>query len=298
MSETIANERAGLSPPTPPNAPRPTLPDEPLVVIRPSKSWVAINLRDLWAYRELLYFLAWRDIKVRYKQTALGLLWVVMQPLLLTLIFTVFLGRLARVPSDGIPYPLFIFVGLLPWTFFSNAVSNSGTSLVGNSHLITKVYFPRLIVPAAAVLARLMDFLVAFTILIGMLAFYGVAPTPNLLLLPVMALLTTAMALGFGLLIAALNVRYRDVGVVLPVLLQLWMFVSPILYPTSLVPESWRGLYVLNPVVGVIDGFRASILGHPFNWGALAITALATVFLLIYSTYTFRRYEKDFADVI
>lgn len=299
MSESIANEGAGLGAKAPPpRAPHAALPEEPLVVIKPSNSWVAANLRDIWAYRELLYFLAWRDLKVRYKQTVLGLLWVVMQPLLLTLIFTVFLGQLARVPSDGVPYPLFIYVGLLPWTFFSNAVANSGTSLVSNSHLITKVYFPRLIVPAAAILARFVDFLVAFAILVGMLAFYRVAPTPNLLLLPLMAVLTTALALGVGLLIAALNVRYRDVGVVLPVVLQLLMFVSPVLYPVTLVPERWRGLYALNPLVGVVEGFRASIFGLRFNWAALAVTAAATVLLLVYSTYTFRRYEKDFADII
>ena len=300
MAGSITDAQAGLKPSagTPPHSLQPSLPEEPLVVIKPTSSWVAVNLRDLWAYRELLYFLAWRDLKVRYKQTVIGLLWVVLQPLLLTLVFTIFLGRLARVPSDGIPYPLFVYVGLLPWTFFSNAVSNSGTSLVGNAHLITKVYFPRLIVPSAAILARLVDFLIAFVILVALMLFYRISPTLNLLLLPVMALLTAVLALGLGLLIAALNVKYRDVGIVLPVVLQLWMFVSPILYPSTLVPGEWRGLYALNPLVGIVDGFRASIFGQPFNWRALAVTALVSLCLLVYSAYTFRRYEKGFADVI
>ena len=239
------------------------LPDEPLVQIEPGKPWSVRELRDLWLYRELLYFLVWRDIKVRYKQTALGVAWVVMQPVLTALIFSVFLGALARVPTDAddLPYPLFVFAGLLPWTFFSGAVANSGNSLVGSAHLITKVYFPRVLIPVAAVGARLVDFLISFAVLGGLLAFYRVWPGWNLLMLPAMVALVALLALGVGLWTSAANVRYRDVGVALPVLVQLWMFASPVVYPVRLVPEAWRGWYSLNPLVGVISGFRSALLG-------------------------------------
>lgn len=275
------------------------LPGEPLVTIQPSKSGAALNLRDLWTYRELLYFLAWRDLKVRYKQTLLGIAWVVLQPLLLMLIFTVFLGMLARVPSEpGIAYPLFIYVGLLPWTFFSSAVSTSGGSLVSNSYLITKVYFPRMIIPAAVTAARLVDFAIAFVVLVPLAIYYGVTITWNIAMLPVLVLLTLLLALGFGTLVSALNVRYRDVGVILPVIIQLWMFVSPVFYPTSLVPEEWRTIYALNPLVGIIDGFRAALFGRGFNWTALAVSAVITMVVLVYSLYMFRRAERSFADII
>jgi lipopolysaccharide transport system permease protein len=274
------------------------LPAEPLVTVEPSGSWRALDLAELWSHRELLYFLTWRDLKVRYKQTLLGVAWVVMQPLLMTVVFTVFLGMLARVPTERVPYPLFVYAGLLPWTFFSGAVVGSGTSLVSNSHLITKVYFPRLIVPAAAVGARLIDFCVAFTIIVAMMIFYRVPLTANLLLLPPLLLLATALALGCGLLLSAVNVRYRDIGVALPVFIQLWMFVSPVLYPTSLVPESWRGIYALNPLVGIIDNFRAALFGGGFNWTALAISAAFALVLLVFSAFEFKRVEKSIADVI
>ncbi|MBA3715144.1 MAG: ABC transporter permease [Pyrinomonadaceae bacterium] len=275
-----------------------SLPEEPLFVIEPSNSWVAINLRDLWGYRELLYFLMWRDVKVRYKQTALGITWVVMQPLLTTLIFTVFLGMLVRVPSDGLPYPLMAYAGLLPWTFFSGSVSTSSNSLVSSANLITKVYFPRMIIPAAAVGARLVDLGIAFVILAGMMLYYRVSLTLNFFMLPVLVVLVTLLALGFGMLTSALNVKYRDVGMILPVLIQLWMYVSPILYPLSLIPEQWRGLYSINPMVGIVDGFRSILLGRPFNWTALGFSTIITIILLIYSAYMFRRVEKGFADVI
>jgi lipopolysaccharide transport system permease protein len=274
------------------------LPAEPLVVVEPSGTWRALDLAGLWAQRELLYFLTWRDLKVRYKQTLLGVAWVVMQPLMMTVVFTVFLGMLARVPTERVPYPLFVYAGLLPWTFFSGAVVGGGTSLVSNSHLITKVYFPRLIVPAAAVGARLVDFCVAFTIIVGMMVFYRVPLTANLLMLPPLLLLATALALGCGLLLSAINVRYRDIGVALPVFIQLWMFVSPVLYPTSLVPEAWRGVYALNPLVGVIDNFRAALFGGGFNWPALGLSAAFTAALLVFSAYEFKRVEKSIADVI
>ncbi|MEJ7615973.1 MAG: ABC transporter permease [Pyrinomonadaceae bacterium] len=274
------------------------LPEEPLVVIEPSRSRVPLNLRDLWAHRELVYFLTWRDLKIRYKQTVFGAAWVILQPLLTTIVFTVFLGRLARVPSDGVPYPLFAYAGLLPWTFFSYAVGSSSNSIIGNSNLITKVYFPRIIIPVAAVAARIVDFAVAFVILAGLLIYYKVALTINIVMFPVLVMLTTLLALGVGMWVSALNVRYRDVGVVLPVALQLWMFVSPIVYPSSLVPAGWQRLYNLNPLVGIVEGFRASVFGQSFNWPALAVSTVITLVALIYSAYAFRRMEKSFADIV
>src|ERR1700686_5124718 len=212
----------------------------PLIRIRPSKGWVALRLRDLWSYRELLYFLTWRDIKVRYKQTVLGASWAIIQPLFTMLLFTLFFGRLAGLPSDGIPYPIFAYAGLLPWTFFSNAVTNSGNSLVGSSNLITKVYFPRMIIPGAAVGAGLVDFAIAFVVLAALMIYYGIALTPSLLALPLLLALTALLALGVGMWTSALNVKYRDVRYALPFVIQLWMFASPIIYPASLMPQKWR----------------------------------------------------------
>ena len=214
------------------------LPDQPLISIRPSRTWVALNLRDLWAYRELLFFLTWRDVQVRYKQTVLGVAWAIIQPLATMLIFTLFFGKLAGMPSEDIPYPLFAYAGLLPWTFFSNAVTNSGNSLVGSSNLITKVYFPRMIIPGAAVGAGLVDFAIAFALLAGLMAYYHVAVTWSILMLPVLVALTTLLALGVGMWMSALNVKYRDIRYALPFLIQLWMFASPIIYPASIVPRA------------------------------------------------------------
>jgi homopolymeric O-antigen transport system permease protein len=275
------------------------LPDEPLVRIRPGATRRLLDLHDLGPYRELLYFLTWRDVKVRYKQAFLGMAWVVVQPVLMTVIFTVFLGVLARVPSERrVPYPLFAYVGLLPWTFFSSAIQSSATSVVNNTHLITKVYFPRLIVPAAAVAARLVDFGVGFVVLIGLMILYGVTPTWHAAALPLLILLTVLLALGVGLSISALNVKYRDVGIIVPVAVQLWMFVSPVLYPTSLVPERWHSLYALNPLVGIIDGFRAAIFGRPFDWCALLSSTVITALVVVQGLYLFRRTEMSFADAI
>lgn len=275
-----------------------SLPSEPLVTVEPGRNWGLPDFGEIWSYRELLYFLTWRDLKVRYKQTLLGVAWVVMQPLMMTLVFTVFLGMLARVPSDGVPYPIFVYAGLLPWTFFSGAVLGAGTSLVSNSHLVTKVYFPRMIIPAAAVMARLADFCVAFTIILGLMTFYRVAPTWNLLMLPALVALASLLAFGCGLLLSAINVKYRDVGVALPVFIQLWMFVSPILYPTSLVPPAWRRLYELNPFVGIVDNFRTALFGGEFQWFSLGVSVAATVVVLVVSMFEFRRVEKSLADVI
>lgn len=270
----------------------------PMVVIEPSKPWIAINVRDLWLSRELLYFLVWRDLKVRYKQTVLGIAWVVFQPVLMTIIFTVFLGRWVRVPSDGVPYALFAYAGLLPWTFFSGAVLSTSNSLVGNAHLITKVYFPRLIIPIASVAARLVDLGVAFVILIGLMFYFRAPITSHLLMIPFLILLVALLALAFGLWTSAVNVKYRDVGIALPVLIQLWMFASPIVYPLSLVPPRWRFVYSLNPLVGVTEGFRAALFGLRLNRTALSISIVVTLVLLIYSTYAFRRREKTFADIV
>jgi len=272
--------------------------DRPLVTIEPNKRWSADEVRDLWAYRELLYFLTWRDVKVRYKQTELGVAWAILQPLLTMLIFTIFFGKLARVPSDNIPYPIFAYAGLLPWTFFANALSNSGNSLVGSANLITKVYFPRLIIPGAAVAAGLVDFAIGFVILILLMIYYQVGLTWNLLMFPVLLLLTTLLALGMGMWLSALNVKYRDVRFALPFLIQLWMFVSPIIYPASFVPASLRWVLALNPLTGIIEGYRSSLFGLPFNWTALAISAGITLALLVYSAYVFRQMEKSFADII
>jgi lipopolysaccharide transport system permease protein len=276
-----------------------SLPDEPLITIQPSGSWSKLNLGDLWTYRELLYFLTWRDLKVRYKQTVFGVAWVIIPPLLITIIFTVFLGMLARVPSDpGVPYVLFVYVGILPWTFFTGAVTISGLSLVGNANLITKVYFPRLIAPVSAIGGRLIDLAIALVILTGMMLYFRVGITWNILMLPALIILLTVLALGCGMLIAALNVRYRDVGLALPVVIQAWMYVSPILYPSRLVPDKWRWAYDLNPLVGIIDNFRASLFGGAFNWFALSVSVAVSLFLLVYSAYVFRRAEASFADVI
>jgi len=274
------------------------LPEKPLVSIRAGGSGPPIDLKSLWDYRELLYFLTWRDVKVRYKQTALGAAWAIIQPLFTMIIFTIFFGNLAKVPSDGIPYPIFAYAALLPWTFFSNAITSSGNSLVGSAHLITKVYFPRMIIPGAAVAAGLIDLMVAFGILIILMIYYGVGATWNLLMLPALILLTTLLAIGVGMYTSALNVKYRDIRYALPFAIQLLMFATPIIYPVSLVPERWRWAFNLNPLTGIIEGFRASFFGRPFNWPALAFSAAITLALLVYAAYHFKRMERTFADIV
>ncbi len=268
------------------------------IIIEQGNALRPISLPDIWAYRELLYFLIWRDLKIRYKQTALGVAWVILQPLLMTIIFTVFLGKLVRVPSDGVPYLLLVYTGLMPWTFFSNAILYAGNSLVANTNLVTKVYFPRAIIPAAAVGARLVDFGVAFIIMVGLLMYYGVSPGWNLFMLPALVVLITLLSLGFGLWTSAMNVRYRDVAIILPVFVQLWMFASPVVYPLNLVPQRWRWLYSINPTVGIIEGFRSSVLNLPFDWVAISSSALITTSLLLYSLFAFRKMERHFADIV
>lgn len=284
-----------VSPETLHAPPAPRLPDKPLVVVTPRKSWVGINLRDMWAYRELLYFLTWRDVKVRYKQTLLGAAWALLQPLLLMLIFTFFFARLAGIDSGTVPYPLFAYAGLLPWTFFANAVANGGNSLVGSTNLITKVYFPRMFIPAAAVGAGLVDFAIAFGLLVVLLIYYGVELHAGLALLPVLVVLTTLLALGVGMLMSAFNVKYRDVRYALPFMIQVWMFASPVIYA---VPDKWRWLLSLNPMTGIIEGFRAALFGQPLNGLTLGLSAAITLVLLVCSAFVFTRMEKSFADVI
>jgi lipopolysaccharide transport system permease protein len=274
------------------------LPAEPLVVIQPSKKWSLLSLKDIWAYRELLFFLTWRDVKVRYKQTALGAAWAILQPLFMMIIFTIFFGRLAGVASSGIPYPLFALAGLVPWTFFSNAITASGNSLVGSANLITKVYFPRLIVPAAAMLAGLVDFVLAFAMLIVLMFYYRVALTVQILFLPVLVLLTALFALGVGTWMSALNVKYRDVRFALPFIIQLWLFISSVILPSSSIPQKWRWILLLNPMSAVIEGYRSALFGLPFDWPALGLASVLTIVTLIYAVYSFGRVERSFADII
>lgn len=271
----------------------------PTLRIAPSKGWVALRLRELWQYRELLYFLAWRDIKVRYNQTVFGISWAVIQPFLTMVVFSLFFGRLASVPSDGIPYPLFSYAALVPWTFFANALMESSNSLVTNSNLIKKIYFPRLLVPMASVIAGIIDFTIAFLVLLGMMLYFGFAPTVNAIFLPLLVLLAVITSLGVGVWLAALNVQFRDVRYTIPFITQFWLFATPVAYPSTLLTEPWRTIYALNPMVGVVEGFRWALLGVDTAPGAiLLVSAVAAVLLLISGMYFFRRIEKRFADVI
>jgi lipopolysaccharide transport system permease protein len=274
------------------------VPDKPIIIIESSKAWVPVNLADLWSHRELLYFLVWRDIKVRYKQTLLGALWAILQPLITMIIFTYFFGKLARIPTDGIPYPVFFYTGLLLWSYFSGAVTNGANSLLGNTNLITKVYFPRLIIPAAAVSAGLIDFAIASVLLIGLLVYYSFPVTIGYLMLLPLVMLTTLFALGMGIWLSALNVRYRDVRYALAFVIQVWMFISPIIYPATLVPEEWRWVTMLNPLTGIIEGFRAALFGKQFPWLAIAYSTVFTLVLLVYASYKFKRMERHFAEYI
>jgi homopolymeric O-antigen transport system permease protein len=274
------------------------LPEKPVVIIEARKTSVPLNLRDLWACRELLYFLMWRDIKVRYKQTVLGAAWAVIQPLVTMIIFTFFFGKLARMPTEGVPYPVFVYAALLIWTFFSNGVNSGANSLIGNSNLITKVYFPRLVIPSAAVGAGLLDFAIASALLVGLLLYYGFPVTWAYLMILPLIVLTTLLALGVGIWFSALNVKYRDVRYALPFLIQVWFFVSPIIYPSSLVPEEWRWAIWLNPVAGIVEAFRASLFGRPFHWEALAYAGVFGLVMLAYASYAFRRMERSFAELI
>lgn len=280
---------------------RPTSIELPLTLIRPSSGWISLRLEDLWQYRELIYFLAWRDVKVRYRQTVLGLTWVVLQPLLMTIVFGFLFGKFAATPSDttGTLYPLFAFSGLLAWQFFSYALVNSSNSLVVSERLITKIYFPRLIIPLSGLLSGLIDFGIGFLFLSAMMAWYGIAPTSNLWMLPLFVVMLIAHAAGVGFWLAALNLKYRDVRHIVPFMIQLWFFVSPVVYPTSFIPEQWRWLYGINPMAGVIRGVRWSVLGSDAALGSwLFVSVIVTAALLLSGLYYFRRMERDFADFV
>src|SRR5882672_4607305 len=271
----------------------------PTLRIAPSKGWVSLKLRELWEYRELLYFLVWRDIKVRYKQTALGATWAIIQPVFTMLVFSLFFGRLGKVPSDGIPYPIFAFAALVPWTFFANGLGQSSNSLVGNANLITKIYFPRLIVPLASVFSGIVDFLLAFVVLLGMMLYYGLVPTLNVLWLPLFLLLALITSLGVGLWLSALNVEYRDVRHLVPFITQFWLFATPIAYPSSLLPDPWRTIYGLNPMVGVVEGFRWALLGTNTAPGPIiAVSSAVALVILVTGAFYFRRMERTFADIV
>jgi len=274
------------------------LPEKPLVVIKPRQSWVALDLRNLWSYRELLYFLIWRDVKVRYKQTVLGVAWAILQPLVLILIFTVIFGRVAGLPSDGIPYALFAYAGVVTWTFFSSAVAKSANSLVGSAHLITKVYFPRMMIPAAAVCAAVVDLVLAFVVLVPLMVYYGVMPKWQIVaIFPVIGLLIL-LAFGVGMWMSALNVKYRDVGFVIPFVIQIWMFLSPVIYPSSALPPKFRMIMMFNPVSGIIEASRSALFGLPFNWLAIVTSCGITLLTLACAAFWFRRMEREFADVV
>jgi len=266
--------------------------------IEPSKGWVSLKLDELWEYRELLYFLTWRDIKVRYKQTVLGAAWAIIQPFFTMVVFSLFFGKLAKVPSDGIPYPIFSFAALVPWTFFANGLTQAANSLVGNANLIKKVYFPRLVIPLSAVISGVIDFVLAFVVLLGMMLYYHTFPTVNVLWLPLLLILAFVTALGAGMWLCAMNVQFRDIRYAVPFLVQAWMFASPIAYSSSLVPENLRPLYGLNPMVGVLEGFRWALLGTDTAPAAMvAVSSAVAVALLVSGLYYFRRMEKTFADV-
>ena len=274
------------------------LPEQPVVVNDADAVLASFRLRDLWAYRELLLFLTWRDIKVRYKQTAMGAAWAIIQPLFIVLTFAVFFGLLVGVPTENMPFLVFYYCGLLPWTFFATAVTQSSLSLVGSANLITKVYFPRAIVPAAAVFAGLVDLLIASAILIGLAAYYGLGRTSQILMLPALIALTVLLALGLGMWLAALTVKYRDVRHALPFVLQMWMFLTPIIYPLDVVPPKWRWLMFINPLTGIVEGLRAALTGRVFNWPALGLATLVTLLILCAAAVAFQRIEKSFADLI
>jgi lipopolysaccharide transport system permease protein len=282
------------------NLPSLRVDDVPVIRIEPSKGWVSLKLRELWEYRELLYFLVWRDVKVRYKQTVLGAAWAIIQPFFTMVVFSVFFGRLAKIPSDGIPYPIFSYAALVPWSFFAHGLTQASNSLVGGANLLRKVYFPRLAMPIATVLAGVVDFVLAFIVLIGMMLVYGILPTVNVLWLPFFLLLALITSLGTGLWLSAMNVQFRDVRYTVPFLAQFWMFATPIAYPSSLIEDPLlRTLYGINPMTGVVEGFRWALLGTDTAPGPIIIvSSLAALALLVSGAFYFRRMEKTFADVV
>lgn len=297
-SDSIGSPKHPLSELAPERSPQQTNNEQPLLLIAADGAGVRPSLHELWRYRELLYFLTLRDIKLRYKQTLLGAAWAIIQPLCAMLLFTLVFGRLARLPSDNIPYPLFAYAGLVPWTFFSNAITNAGNSLVGSASLVTKVYFPRVIIPAAPVLAGLVDLAIALLLLVPLLFYYQITITWNLLFLPLFICLAALLAFGVGMLLAALNVKYRDVRYALPFLVQLWLFASPVIYPISLMPAKWKWIFTLNPMTGIIHGVRSSLFARPFDLTLIGAAVVVTLVIVGFATYFFQRVEDDFADII
>ena len=276
-----------------------SVPAESTLVIQPRRHLFALDLKAIWEYRELLYFLVWRDLKVHYRQTVIGAGWVILQPLITMVIFTIIFSRFAQIPSDGLPYPVFVYSALLPWNLFTSSLNRGASSVVGNAQLVSKIYFPRLILPLSGILSPLVDFAVAFVILIGMMIWFGIVPTWGVLTLPLLILLAVLTALAVGLWLSALNVRYRDIGHTIPFLIQIWMFASPVAYPVSLVPEKWRLLYSLNPMAGVIEGFRWALLGNQSpDFGVIAVSTVAVLLLMLPGIVYFRYTERTFADVI
>jgi lipopolysaccharide transport system permease protein len=278
----------------------PPVDDEKITLIEPLRGWVHLGLREIWDYRELLFFFTWRDIKVRYKQTILGASWAILQPLFSMVVFSIFFGQLARIPSDGIPYPIFSYTALLPWTFFANGLSNAANSVVRDANLVKKVYFPRLIVPVSSVLGGLLDLVLAFLVLVGMMVYYGLYPTgASIVWLPFFLLLALMTALASGLWLAAMNAQYRDIRYVVPFLAQVWMWVTPVVYPASLLDQPWRTLYGLNPMVGVVEGFRWVLLGTGHAPGLMVVlSSLVAVVMFVSGAFYFRRMERTFADVV
>ncbi len=287
-----------VSPDNLPSSHSSELPDEPLFVVEARKAGISFHLKDWWTYRELLYFLIWRDVKVRYKQTVLGAAWAIIQPLLTMLIFTFIFSKVAKIDSHGIPYPVFAYAALLPWTFFANAISSSSNSIVGSAHLITKIYFPRMIIPVAAVCAGLVDLAVAFPMLLALMFYYQLGLTWSVLFLLPLLLLTILLAITVGMWLSAINVKYRDVKFAVPFVVQVWMYLSPVAYPSSVIPDKWRLLYSLNPFVGIIEGHRAALFGRPFDWKAIAISLMVTLVSLAIASHQFRKMEQSFADII
>ncbi len=271
---------------------------EHLTVIERTKGWRNLDLKELWAYRELLWVLTLRDIKVRYKQTVLGIVWALIQPVMLMVVFSIFFGKLGKIPSDGFPYPIFVYAALLPWTFFANAMSSSASSVVGSANLANKVYFPRLIIPLASIGAGLIDFAIATLVLLLLMIFYGVGWSVNLLAAPVLMVAVLFTALGIGTFLSALNVAYRDFRYVIPYLTQFWMFATPVIYPASLVPEKWQWLLYLNPMAGLIEGFRSAFLDRPFDFEALGISFTVAVIVFLAGVAYFEKVERKFADII
>jgi len=278
---------------------RTAAPAVPHIRVQPSKGWLELKLGEVWKYRELLYFLVWRDLKVRYKQTVLGAVWAILQPFLTMLVFSLFFGRLAKMPSEGVPYPIFVYAALVPWTFFSSGLTRGSDSLVGSADLVKKVYFPRLAMPIARVTAGLVDFVLAFIVLLGMMAYYHMLPTRNVVWLPVFVLLSIAIVLGVSFWLSALNVMFRDVQFITPFLAQFLLFATPVAYPSSLLPKAWRGLYGINPMVSVVEGFRWTLLGTSMDlMPVLAVSAASAMLVLVSGAFYFRRMERTFADVI